>query len=575
MSNIVVIPARGGSVGIPRKNVSLLRGKPLLSYVIEAALHATKVGHVVVSTDDDEIQHIAESYGVAVVRRGPELCAPDTTLDSVVQEAVAQEELRTGCRYDPVLTIQPTSPLITGHTIDAALERFRSEGSDTLVTVCDGTHLSWTKGDAPGVYRPNYTERLNRQYLPKVYRENGAIVICKRSSLATGSRFGERVTPFVMEEIESVDIDSRLDWMLCEKILDMLRIVFVITGNAETGTGHVHRCLNLAENLVSHQLTFLCLPGSELAYRMIRARHFNAQMLSGPDLAAEVLSYNPHMAINDALDTAASYVSRLKDAGVFVVNFEDDGPGSDLADVVINALYEAQPRRPNCYYGQEYYCLRTEFLLCGEHPIRPRVERVLLTYGGTDPSHLTCKTLKAIDGLCAQHGIEIVVVTGPGYMHRGDLDELARNCQSRCRVVQNVKVMSSLMQEADVCFTSCGRTVYEVAAVGVPTIAMAQNDRETRHAFIRPANGICYLGLGSGVDENEIRAALNQLIHSVLLRTVMKAAMKGQDLSRGTRNVCKLIFDHYEKSMEQNSCSRLQVARSAPNTSRTLSLKLA
>ena len=573
MTNLAVIPARGGSVEIPRKNVSLLRGKPLIAYVIEATQLATRVDQIVVSTDDDEIQHIAESYGVRVVRRGPDLCTPHATLDAVVHEAVVELERQNRETYDLVLTIQPTSPLISGHTIDAVIDKANEEDADAVLTVRDATHLSWIEGDTPGTYQPNYTTRLNRQYLPKVLRETGAIVVSKRSCLTPTSRFGQHVVPFMVDDVESVDIDSRLDWMLCEKILDMLRIVFVVTGSPQTGTGHVNRCLTLAQWQVAHQLTFLCLPGCELAYEMIRTKHFNSYKLDEQNWVDQVLSHKPHIVVNDMLDTDASYIRCLKDAGVFVVNFEDEGSGTGLADLVINALYEGDPDRPNFYHGKDYYCLRTEFRVGPPYQIRPDVGHILLTFGGTDPSNLTHKTLLAIDELCAERQIQITVVIGPGYARRSALEDVVSRCRSRCRVVDNVTVMSRYMREADICFTSCGRTVYEVAAVGVPTIAMAQNDRETRHTFISPANGICYLGRGSQVGERQIQEALRQMVDSPLLRRVMNAAMSSHELSGGARNVSKIIFDHYQRFTERNPCYKSTSARSGRGTGRTSSLK--
>ena len=107
---LVVIPARGGSKGIPRKNIRLLDHKPLISYSIDIAKSSAYVDDVVVSTDDSEIALLSEKFGASVIRRSPELAGDDVPLDPVVYEAMVQKEKLTFDEYDLVITIQPTSP---------------------------------------------------------------------------------------------------------------------------------------------------------------------------------------------------------------------------------------------------------------------------------------------------------------------------------------------------------------------------------------------------------------------------------------------------------------------------------
>ena len=498
---LMVVAARGGSTGIPRKNVSLLKGRPLLYYVTRAGQASRFVDTVVVSTDDDEIAHLADVYGAIPLRRPPELAAPDVGVDPVVHDAVTRIEEQTGKRWDIVVTLLPTSPLISARTIDKAIEKIEAEGADVLMSLVDSTYLTWKPGEEPGTVVPAYEARLNRQYLPPIYREFG-LMICQRDSVTEKSRVNGRVIPYVIEEHESADVDSQLDWMLCEGILNMARIVFVVTGSKKTGTGHFHRCLTLAEGLVEHSVQFLCMPDSQLAYDYIKAKKFRVEMLAEDDPVGHILSYEPGIVITDILDTDVDYVRPLRAAGAFVVNLEDEGAGAREAHLVINALYSRKEGLPHFYCGEKYFCMRSELIEAPEYVVRPKVENVLLTFGGTDPSNLTCKCLRAIDAACAERGISIEIITGPGYMYREELLKEEDHAQSKVSFTDKPVVMSRHMMEADVCISSCGRTVHELASLGVPSLTVAQHARELQHTFANLGNGVLRFN-GEEVSEQE------------------------------------------------------------------------
>src|SRR5690554_148529 len=124
MKSLVIIPARGGSKGIPRKNVRLMVGKPLICYSIENALNSRFDVDVVVSTDDEEIARLASSQGAKVIIRPTKLATDIVTLDPVINHAVVEIEKEKQIRYDVVITMQPTSPLLKKDTLDAAIEYF-------------------------------------------------------------------------------------------------------------------------------------------------------------------------------------------------------------------------------------------------------------------------------------------------------------------------------------------------------------------------------------------------------------------------------------------------------------------
>lgn len=546
MTTLAVIPARGGSKGIPRKNLRILGGKPLIQYALEATLNAPQVTHVAVTSDDQEIKLIAEMLGAEFIQRHPNLCADDVPLDPVVFDAYRQMRERTGIDYDIIATIQPTSPFVTSDTISGALEKLISNGADTLFSVTDDTHLSWREDRVTGTVSPNYEKRLNRQWLPRTLKETGSIQLCRSSVITEGNRIGERIELYELDEREGIDIDTPLNWKFCDSIVARKRYVFTLIGDARTGTGHVHRAKTIAEHLAGDETVFLCMPGSDLAFQILEQSNYRPIMLGPDDMAAQVLSHSPDIVINDILDTDSDYMRKLQEAGQFSVNFEDLGDGALLANLVFNALYAPQRQLPAHFlFGQHYFCRRGEFGYGAPYELKAGVTRILLTFGGTDPANLTVKTLSAIDAWCAENKVAIEVITGPGYQHWEHLQTVVREMRSAIDISNRVQVMSIPMKRADLCFTSCGRTIYELASIGVPTLCMAQNEREETHTFARLDKGIYYLGPGWDIKPDTILDALIEVCASTVMRRTMHAVMKKHDLSNGTPRVLRSIEEKF------------------------------
>ena len=144
MKTIAVIPARGGSKGIPRKNMRLMNGKPLIAYSIENALASAFIDTVIVSSDSEEIREFAQQYeGVIALDRDSALAEDAVTLDPVIYDAVLRTEQDQNISFDIVVTLQPTSPLLTVGTLDEALSCFSSGEWDSMISVVNAPHLSW------------------------------------------------------------------------------------------------------------------------------------------------------------------------------------------------------------------------------------------------------------------------------------------------------------------------------------------------------------------------------------------------------------------------------------------------
>lgn len=224
---LCLIPARGGSKGIPRKNLRLVGGKPLIVWTVEQALAVISTGplDVVVSTDDDEIAKVASDAGAEVpFLRPPELAQDTTPTEPVVVHAIEQLTAL-GRRPDVVMLLQPTSPLRHSGTLSRALEEFEASGLDSSVGVVPQAPFLWWAGDPPTADY-DVAQRPRRQDLtPETlrYRETGSVYLTRTEVyLEQGNRLAGRIGLFVMDEVEGVDIDTATDLAFAEQQLRLL-----------------------------------------------------------------------------------------------------------------------------------------------------------------------------------------------------------------------------------------------------------------------------------------------------------------------------------------------------------------
>lgn len=226
MGTLGVIPARGGSKGVPRKNIRELGGKPLIAWTIEAALES-RLDRVIVSSDDDEIVAIARQYGdLAPFVRPAELATDSARTLPVVQHAVACVEREHG-EVDSIVLLQPTTPLRTAGDIDNGLTRMRETDCDAVVSVVEvgGYHPFRMKRIVAGDRLINFIDQgfedmRPRQELPPVYIREGSLYIARRGLVMDQDTLvGGDVRAIVVEADNSVNIDTEADFQRAERII--------------------------------------------------------------------------------------------------------------------------------------------------------------------------------------------------------------------------------------------------------------------------------------------------------------------------------------------------------------------
>lgn len=215
-----LIPARGGSIGIPGKNVKDLAGKPLIAHSIEAGQKSNVIDSVIVSTDDEEIADVAEEHGARVPFRRPSDLATDEAPTSPVVAHALEKLAERGESHEEIVLLQPTSPLRTATNIDEAYDLYSSREADSLISAYPTTETRW-RSTEEGAIQLNYTgESKRRQDRSPEYIINGAIYITdvdaywESEELVTGT-----TVIYEMDEIASIDIDTPFDLWLAEQVL--------------------------------------------------------------------------------------------------------------------------------------------------------------------------------------------------------------------------------------------------------------------------------------------------------------------------------------------------------------------
>ena len=530
MKILAVIPARAGSKGIPNKNIRIIGGHPLVYYAIKNALSSSYITDVIVSTDSDQVRIIGNQMGAKVKWRDESLCGDAVTLDAVIADSVPQDE-----EWDYVVTMQPTSPTLRVETLDAAIKYAIEEDLDTLISAINAPHLSW--GEKDGKKVPNYTERLNRQYLPPCYMETGAFVVSKAFVVTPKTRIGAKVDVYEIPEDESQDVDTFEDLRSVAAILDMEKVAIYVNGNNKRGIGHIYRALEIADEFYSKPDIYYDI--NQTDPKVFGVTTHNLIPVNGIHELFNCCQEKQYtIFINDILTTSLDYMIGLRSVlpNAKLVNFEDDGEGVITADLVFNALFQ-EDEYPQVHSGEKYYISGKTFMFYEPIEIKDEVKRVFISFGGADPQNYSDRILNMVDRQ-EYKDYQFIVVLGRA---KNNVDALMEyNKYSNIEVLYDVSNMPELMSSCDIGITSRGRTGYELAILGIPSISMAQNQREEKHGFVCNENGFTYIGLNPAdeIIESNLKMYLSMSKES---RLRFHNMLLSHDLRGGRKRVMSLI----------------------------------
>lgn len=471
---LCLVPARGGSKGILRKNLRTVQGHTLTQLAVQAC---RPYGRVAVSTDDQDIAAVARMCGAEVWERPAELATDDATVDGLVQW-IRREH------HGELLVYQPTVPQAQPH-LKAFLDHARSLGRGCAMA-SEHRHILW---DRWGLLHG----RGNRQQLDGVFDEVGV------RWYPPGGTVIESVWPCPQP---LVDVDTPDD--LARVRVEPKRILLRAVANRKVGSGHVRRCVQIADELQHHRIALAPAPGSDMG--------MFSELAGGYPLVVD--GWPRDLCVNDVLDTSEEDMFELRFGGP-VVALEDMGPGAGHASLLVNELYAAGV--PGELVGPDWAVLRPVFTAAPwPHRFDHSRPRLLVTFGGTDPSGLTDRLRRLVP-----LGWDSVIVDPPAQGGRADL--------------------ASLLVWADLVVCSGGRTVWEAMACGTPALVLCQNPRELSHTHLRPEYGVLNLGLGRLVDDETIMRHLTVMLGDRELLGDMSDRMAGVVDGRGALRIAHRI----------------------------------
>lgn len=218
---LAVIPARGGSKRLPRKNLLDLSGKPLITWSIEAGLKSKYIDKVIVSSDDTEILEVSRMYGADTLERPKKLATDTATTFDTIKHTLEKIE-----KYDYIILLQPTSPLRTTEHIDEAIELLENKNADAIISTCEMDHSplwSNTIDESLSLISFLKDDIVNKrsQDLDKYYRLNGALYICKIEKFLEEKSFflKDNIFTYIMDRKSSIDIDEEIDFLMAKLLL--------------------------------------------------------------------------------------------------------------------------------------------------------------------------------------------------------------------------------------------------------------------------------------------------------------------------------------------------------------------
>ncbi|MBI1388547.1 MAG: cytidine 5'-phosphate N-acetylneuraminic acid synthetase [bacterium] len=525
----VIIPALKKNVAFPDDLVKRIAGKPLLEHTLALAMKWRGGENVWVVTDSEEVELFCQRRGVNAIRH------PGLTLSRFSTFSLARWSFRPLLRrYENWFILWPYTPTFAMNVLRDAFDYHVLHSSVITISVQEKrARLFHPCGRTPESLLDGHGETHWLEV-------KGFMIVKPRRFLREAQDVP--LLPYPLHE-PVCEIQNFTDWWVCEGMLQRKRIVFRVIGNPEVGMGHIFRALTLAHEISGHEVLFVCTREDEIAVNKITGQDYQVIVCESHHVVNELIGLNPDLVINDVLDTSLDEIHALKKAGVRVLNFEDLGSGAAAADVVVNELYdEPLISGDHIHWGAEYMFLREEFYSARVNEFKDRVERILVAFGGTDPSNLTINALNAILPVCREENIRVDVVVGEGYSRFEQLETLLAPHSIHSSLTNATGVISRFMEECQLAVCGNGRTVYELAHMHVPALVIAHHEREATHHFAHEGNGFINLGVFvPGVTDEIVEEQFKCLLHDRELRKRLWKATLPHDFIANKRKVLSLI----------------------------------
>jgi len=499
---LIVIPARGNSKGIPKKNIRRIGDKPLIAYTIEKAIKLKKINKyieidIIVSSDDKHIEEYVSIYDeVKFIKRPDELAEDDTPLDPVVYHSYKNSYFIS--KYDFIITLVPTMPILSYKTMNDAIQKFIHDESESLILVNDATHIYWQNNEP-------ITERKNRQFIEPIYQECGGIIITSESNLRkTRNILTERPYLYVCPPDEAVDVNNWYDIILAEKLLNRKKIGFRVGGTHKKGMGHVYRCLNLALRFIEHEIYFFIEKKDGEAIDAVDSYFFKRIEYDNiNDLLIKIDKNNIDVIINDTLGIEKELGEYLR---IPIIGLDEKE--KKYCDLTINPQIEFSNSDSKNIYGYKYSVIREDVLIFPIKKCPLKIDNILITMGGSDPENVT---LKIMNYLKNYKKVNVIIGKYFSDSNKEKIYEFDKK-NNNFNILNDVKFMGKHLYESDLVISSNSSTVYDCVALGTFVISIDKVKQEMHHIFSNVSEAVKYLGYHDEIKENVFLNAVNEFL---------------------------------------------------------------
>ncbi|TQV87323.1 PseG/SpsG family protein [Aliikangiella coralliicola] len=329
--------------------------------------------------------------------------------------------------------------------------------------------------------------------------------------------------------------------MLCVDDLSPKKICFVVEGGFGVGLGHCYRALSIAETFADDvEKNFILTPGSFAGRTFMESKNINRFQIcdSYSEIVERLIEYQPDVVVNDILNSREDYMVALRKSGLSSVNIDDIGPGSFMANLVINSVYDGN-NTARCLYGSRYVDVKSKYFLANKKKLSPKVKTILITFGGEDPANLTRRVIDIVGSHSALRRYCYQVVLGCGYRWKKQIVKQLAELRLTANILVDVD-LAKIMGEVDMAIAANGRTTFELAAMGVPTVVISAHARECLNTFYREA-GFFYCGNCELITDQQILNKLLVLSSNFQKRLEMRNKMQGLELQHGLTRINRAI----------------------------------
>jgi len=555
---LCVIPARGSGDTVPYINIKEFGNKPLLAHTIEVAKECDFIGRIIVSTESHRIANIAQEYGAEVPFLRPKaLSESKANLNDVIKSLINELKNRDGWQPDVIISLAPNCPLRSINDLLHCWQLFiQDENIQAVISVVKDQSVLWEERN--GVFVNLHSRKINKRGLradqKPLFRENGAIYIYTQQLLFNEKAGAENIRLYPMSKRNGMQIITLSDFWAAERLLWIPRIMFFTKGDNKLGMGHVISSLRIAKQIKKMdniQIEFLMTFGhSEGVYKVLQ-EGFSITLAKNDKievLLKHIQIFSPSIFVIDLPRVDLKLINAIKKLGIKCATVLDSlydlkGEGI-LADIIVAFLDEQRDMRVEYFAGPKYTPLDKSFTKLSQKNknIREKCKNILLTFGGSDPTGLTLKSIDALNIVNGRHEINIVI--GPAYTQHKRLKESLKHFSHKYRVYHSPKNIPELIYEADFAICSGGRTIYELAALGTPAIIMSHNRREQRRIeHFQKYKTIISIGIGRNVEKSRLAEVIQKLSLDKSLRE--KMSIKGKKLidGRGIERISNLLMN--------------------------------